>query len=177
MDEDAKLALRLTKIYARMLGERKRLLTPPAYVTRLIPDRRAYEAAEPDRQRRIAEIEDGLPHLAHVIQMLDPGFDETQVKPVRPRKANNVPMPNGISGTALDIVRERQGQPLAAAQIVQIMGARYDLDLSTVAERQRYYNAINGAFAGTYRGDLDEHPGDIPDNPGWRRKWAWKHAT
>lgn len=84
-------------------------------------------------------------------------------------------MKNGIAGTAMDIVREAD-EPLAPAEIVQIMGERFDLDLSTVQERQRYYDAINQAFAGTYRDYLIEHPGDLPDNPGWRRRWTWRFA-
>lgn len=174
MDEDSKLALRLTQVYARLLGERQRLETPPKYVTRLIPDRLAYEAAAPERKRRFQQIEEALPHLEYVIGMLDPAFSASNVISVRPKKAHDTSLPNGISGTALDILRELKG-PLAPAEIVQIMGARYGLDLSTVPERQRYYDAINGAFSGTYREYLVEHPSDLPDNPGWRRKWAWKH--
>ena len=83
-------------------------------------------------------------------------------------------MPNGISGTAMDIVRETD-RPLAPAEIVQIMGERFGLDLSTVGERQRHYDAINQAFAGTFRDDLIEHPSELPDNPGYRRRWSWRH--
>lgn len=176
MDEDAKLAVRLTKIYAKLLGERDHLIAPATYLTRLIPERAAHDAEAPIRAQRLAEIDEALPHVAYVIGMLDASFDEKQVKPLRPRRPNRVPMPNGIAGTALDIVRECT-EPLATAEIVQIMGERYGLDLSTVRERQRYYNSINAAFVGTYRDDLVEHPGHLPDNPGWRRRWSWRHAS
>lgn len=174
MDEDAKLALRLTKIYAKLLGERERLLKPPKYITRLISERRAYEAAQAERDQRAGEIDAALPHLAYVIQMLDPLADLNKVKPIRPKALNRVEMPNGISGTAMDIVREAD-EPLAPSEIVDIMGYQFGLDLSSVRERQRYYDAINQAFAGTFRDDLIEHPGHLPDNPGWRRRWSWRH--
>ena len=174
MDEDAKLALRLTKVYAKLLGERERLVKPPKYITRLIPERRAYEAAQADRDQRVVEIDNALPHLAYVIQMLDPLVDLNKVKPIRPRALNRVEMPNGISGTAMDIVREAD-RPLAPSEIVDIMGEQFGLDLSSVRERQRYYDAINQTFAGTFRDDLIEHPSHLPDNPGWRRRWSWRH--
>ena len=174
MDEEAKLALRLTRIYAKLLGERERLLKPPKYVTHLKPERQAYEATQADRDQRVVEIEAALPHLAYVIQMLDPLVDLNKVKPVRPKALNRVAMPNGISGTAMDIVRSSD-EPLATSEIVDIMGEQFGLDLSSVTERQRYYDAINQAFAGTFRDDLIEHPGHLPDNPGWRRRWSWRH--
>ncbi|WP_312686541.1 hypothetical protein, partial [Brevundimonas nasdae] len=93
MDEEAKLALRLTRIFAKLLGERERLLKPPKYVTRLIPERQAYEATQADRDQRVVEIEAALPHLAYVIQMLDPLVDLNKVKPVRPKALNRVAMP------------------------------------------------------------------------------------
>lgn len=176
MDENAKLAIRLSRIYARLLGERERLIAPPKYLTRLIPEMEAYEAAQPERQARIAEIEDALPHLAYVVQVLDPTCDLSGVKPVRPKMPNRVDMPNGISGTAMDIVREID-EPLAVCEIVDIMGERFGLDLSSVRERQRYYDAINQAFAGTFRDDLIEHSGHLPENPSWRRRWSWKHRV
>ena len=176
MDENAKLAIRLSRIYARLVGERERLTAPPKYVTRLIPEREAYEAAQPERQARLAEIDEALPHLAYVIQLLDPTHDISGVKPVRPKSPNRVDMSNGISGTAMDIVREID-EPLAVSEIVDIMGERFGLDLSSVRERQRYYDAINQAFAGTFRDDLIEHPGHLPENPGWRRRWSWRHRV
>lgn len=174
MDENAKLALRLTKIYAKLLGEQERLASPPKYLRRLIPERAAYDAAEPERAKRLAQIEDAVPHLVQVISFLDPAFDKADVTPIRPKTPQRVPMPNGISGTAMDIVRE-SGRILAPAEIVQIMGERFGLDLSTVGERQRYYDAINQAFVGTFRDDLIEHPSELPDNPGYRRRWSWRH--
>lgn len=174
MDENAKLARRLTQIYAKLLGERERLRSPPKYLRRLIPERTAYDAAAPERQRRLAEIDDALPHLIYVVRLLDPAFNEGDVKPVRPKSPHRVPMSSGIAGTAMDIVREAD-EPLAPAEIVQIMGERFDLDLSTVGERQRHYDAINQAFVGTYRDDLIEHPGELPENPGYRRRWSWRH--
>ena len=174
MVEDAKLALRLTKLYAKLLGERERLVKPPKYITRLIPKRRAYEAAHAYRDQRVREIDSALPHLAYVIQMLDPRVDFDKVKPVRPKALNRVELPNGISGTAMDIVRAAE-EPLALSEIVDIMGEQFGLDLSSSRERQRYYDAINQAFAGTFRDDLIEHPGHLPGNPNWRRRWSWRH--
>ena len=176
MDENTKLALRLTKIYAKLLGERDRIENPPKYITRLVPDRLAYEAATPERQERLRFIAESLPHLSYVIKMLDPDFDEASIDMIHPMRPNNLPLPNGISGTAMDIVREA-GEPLAPADIVRIMGEHFDLDLSTVGERQRYYDAINHAFAGSFADDLIEHPGTLPDNPGYRRRWSWKHKS
>jgi hypothetical protein len=174
MNEDTKLALRLTRTYAKLHGERERLVKPPKYVTRLIPDRQAHEEAESDRQQRVREIDEALPHLAYVIQMLNPLVDLEQVKPIRPKALHRAEMPNGISGTAMDIVREAV-EPLATYEIVDIMGEQFGLDLSSSRERQRYYNTINTAFARTFRDDLIEHPGHLPDNPGWRRLWSWRH--
>lgn len=176
MDENVKLAVRLSRVYARLLGERERLMTPPKYLTRLIPEREAYEAAQPERQARLVEIEDALPHVAYVVRLLDPAHDVAGMKPVRPKVPNRVDVPNGISGTAMDIVREIDA-PLAVSEIVDIMGERFGLDLSSVRERQRYYDAINQAFAGTFREDLIEHPGHLPENPGWRRRWSWRHRV
>lgn len=176
MDENVKLARRLTQIYAKLLGERERLLSPPKYLRRLIPERAAFDEAAPEREKRIAEIGETLVHLAHVVRMLDPTFDEAAVKPVRPKVQRDVPMPNGISGSALDIIRDAD-EPLAPSEIVEIMGERFGLDLSTPAKRQRYYDAINQAFSGYYKDDLIEHPSELPDNPGWRRRWSWKHKA
>lgn len=175
MDENAKLAKRLTEVYAKLLGERQRLIQPPKYVTRLRADRQAYAAAADERLQRIAKIDSDIPHLKCVIIMLDPQCDVDQIKPKRPRALNNVSMPKGIVGTALEILKQATF-PLAVSEIVQIMGERYDLDLSTVTERQRYYDAINHAFSKTSSEDLIEFPGDLPDNPHWRRKWYWKYS-
>lgn len=174
MDEDSKLALRLTRIHAKLRGERERLVRPPKHVTRLIPDRQAHEDAEEDRQARVGEIDEALPHLAYVIQMLDPLVDLEKVKPVRPKALNKAEMPNGISGTAMDIVREAV-EPLTIYEIVDIMGERYGLDLSLSRQRQRYYNTINTVFGRTFKDDLIEHPGHLPDNPQWARRWSWAH--
>ena len=176
MDENAKLAGRLTQVYAKLLGERERLISPPKYLRRLIPDRAALDETASARAARLAEIEEALPHLVYVVKLLNPTFIETSVKPIRPKSSNKVPMKNGIAGTAMDIVREAD-TPLAPAEIVQIMGERFGLDLSTVREKQRYYDAINQAFAGTYREDLIEHPGQLSDNPGWRRRWSWRFSS
>src|SRR5690606_33822006 len=106
MDENIRLARRLTQVYAKLLGERERLLSPPKYLRRLIPDRAAFDEAAPERTARLAEIEEALPHLVFVVKLLDPAFDEATVKPIRPKSPNRAPMENGISGTAMDIVRD-----------------------------------------------------------------------
>lgn len=175
MDENTKLAGRLAKVYGRLLGEREWLLAPPKYLTRLKADRTAFQTAAPERQRRLADIEMALSHFAPVIAMLDPALDLTSVRPIKPKSQHRVPLPNGIAGTAMDILRET-GDTLTPAEIVRVMGERYGLDLSTVQERQRYYDAINQAFAGTYREHLIEHPGELPDNPGYRRRWSWRYV-
>lgn len=178
-DENVNLARRLGAVYAKLLGERERLLTPPKYVTRSVADKRAYEAEEGVRHARVAEIEAALPHFIYVLKALDPEIDERQIRPIRPKRRNHAPMPNGIAGTAMDIVREAH-TPLAPSEIVAIMGERFDLNLSTVRERQRYYDAINHAFMGSYRHDLIQHPGlgaETDADPGWRRRWSWKHSA
>lgn len=166
MNEEEKLAIRLGKIHGQMLGELERLDNPPKRLLRLIPDRQAYEAAAPAREERRSAIVEALPHLAYVVKMLNPDWDDTAAKPIRPREANRGIPPQGVAGTAMDIIKETTW-PLTIAEIVDLLGERFGYDLSTVAERQRYHTAVSNGLMHTYREDLVEHPGSPT-------RWSWR---
>lgn len=166
MQEDERLAVRLAKIYGQMLGELERLKSPPKRLLRLIPHREAYEAAAPARDERCAAITEALPHLAYVVKMLSPDWDQAAAKPIRPRQPNRGIPPQGVAGAAMDIVKDF-GRPLTIAEIVDLVGERFGYDLSTVAERQRYHTAVNNGLMSTFRQDLIEHPG-------YPTRWSWR---
>lgn len=150
--EDKRLAIRLTAVYAKLLGERARIDCPPRRVTRLIPDQDAYREAAPARQVRRSEIEASLHHLSHVIRMLDSEWSEGDVVPIRPRQAAGRRPPGGWGGAALDVLRD-VGVAMTIAEIVDVIATKYDFDVSTVSLRQQYHTAVNNALA-RYRENL-----------------------
>jgi hypothetical protein len=158
MEENLRLAGRMAMIYAKLLGELEWLRKPPKRLTRLAPDREAYRAGVPDRERRRAEIEEALPHVAFVIVMLDPTREVTTIKPIRPRQPNSGLPPGGVAGAAMRVLRDAT-VPMSIAKIVTVIGKRYDLDLSNVPQRQKYHTAVNNALFPRFKDDLIEYPG------------------
>lgn len=140
----------LQRHYAKMLGELAWLDAPPKRLTRLLPDRQRFEAERPVRDARRAAIIEALPHLAYVIRMFAPDWDETSVKPIRPRAAKSGLPPQGISGAAIDILREAE-QPLSIAEIVVRIADKHDLEVDSVGQRQKYHTAVNNALKSTFR--------------------------
>jgi hypothetical protein len=52
----------------------------------------------------------------------------------------------------MDILREEVGNIfITIAEIVDRIGQRYSIDLSTVEARQKYHTAVNNALMKTYR--------------------------
>lgn len=136
--------------YAKLLGELKRIQAPPKYETRLKPDRDRFLAEAPQREARQRQIREGLPHLAYVIRMFEPEWDEADVKPVRPRAANSGLPPQGIGGAAMDILREAS-EPLTIAEIVDLIANKNGFVLDTVELRQKYHTAVNNQIKKTYK--------------------------
>ncbi len=142
----ADLGVALKRYYARLLGRRQRLLAPPKYETRLVPDRERYAVEEPERLREIEQITADLPHVEYVIRMLDPKWDEKDVKPIRPHNRGPAPLPSTtIAGAAMDALRET-GQPLTMGEITRLVAERYDVDISTSDTYQRLHTAVNNGL-------------------------------
>lgn len=166
MNENQRLAGRMAKLYAKLLGELERLQEPPKRLLRLIPDREAFAAAAPEREKRCAEIEEALPHVAFVVAMLDPSWDRASVEAIRPREPNRGSPSEGISGAAMDALRDAV-EPLSIAEIVAIIGERFGWDLTSVPERQRYHTAVNNGLMHSFREDMIKHPG-------YPTRWSWR---
>lgn len=136
--------------YAKLVGELGWLDNPPKRLTRLLPDQERFEAEQPARQARREAVLEALPHLEYVIRMFEPEWDRAAVKPIRPRAPKSGLPPQGISGAAIDILREAD-QPLSIAEIVSRMADRHDLEIDTVAQRQKYHTAVNNTLKSTFR--------------------------
>ena len=144
--------------YAKLLGEIRRIEKPPKYETRLKADRERFLAEAPEREARRKQIHEGLPHLAYVIRMFEPEWDEAAVKPIRPRAANSGLPPEGIGGAAMDILREAT-EPLTIAEVVDIIAERNGFVLDTVDLRQKYHTAVNHQIKSTYEPFVRRIPG------------------
>ncbi|MNI04066.1 hypothetical protein D3C73_569800 [compost metagenome] len=147
--------------YAKLLGELCRIENPPKYETRLKPDRERFLAEAPVREARRNQIKEGLPHLAYVIRMFEPEWDETGVKPIRPRESNSGLPPEGIGGGAMDILRETK-TPLTIAEIVSLIAEKNGYILDTVDLRQKYHTGVNNQIKTTYKSFVRRIPG-TPD--------------
>lgn len=161
--EDKALSIRLTRVYAKLLGERSRIDNPPRRVTRLIPDRQAFDNEAPERALRREEIEVSLLHLRHVIKMLDPEWSSSDVVPIKPNAGRGRRPPGGWIGAALDCLREA-GTPMTVAEIVTWIAEKHDFDVSTVEFRQKYHTAVNNSLM-RFRDNLIELKG-------YPTKWA-----
>lgn len=152
------LSAALARHYAKLLGELIRLQQPPKYETRLIADRAEFAAAEADRASLMAQIETDLPHLAHVIRMFDPQWDETSVKPVRPRA--QISKLGGITfaGAAIEILRDTQS-PLSIREIVFAISEHYGVDVSNSDSYQKVHTAVNNGLKSTYKHVIISHDG------------------
>lgn len=144
--------------YAKLRGELLRIEKPPKYETRLKLDRDRFLAEAPQREARRQQIHEGLPHLAYVIRMFEPGWDDTTVKPIRPRAANTGLPPEGIGGAAMDILREAS-EPLTIAEIVDLIADKNGFVLDTVDLRQKYHTAVNNQIKKTYQPFVRRIPG------------------
>ena len=137
----------LKKLYRRHLGELAWIEAPPKTMARKSRDRDSFEAATPDRARRAVEIRGDLPHLAHVIRIYDPEWDEAAARPIRPKAKNKAtPKPQqGWALAALTVLRDA-AEPLTMADVVSIICDKYDIAADTVFERQRFHTAVNNAL-------------------------------
>jgi hypothetical protein len=150
--EDKALAIRLTRVYAKLLGERDRIDNPPKRLTRLIPDREAYSGEAAARSMRRDEIEVSLVHLGYVIKMLDPQWFPSDVVAIKPNSGRGRRPPGGWIGAALDCLRD-SGEAMTVAEIVSWIAHKHDYDVSTVALRQKYHTAVNNSLV-RFRGSL-----------------------
>lgn len=152
------VTLGLEKLYRKLLGERDRILCPPKRARRLDADRVAYDAGAEQRVIRLTEIEEALPHVAYVIKLYQPDWRESDVKPIRPKADwSNLP-PNGWTAAAVDVLREAKS-PLTIAEIVVMVGDRYDLDLSTVQLRQKAHTSVNNGLKRSFGHVVTRHGG------------------
>lgn len=142
----------LKRFYGHLLGELARIHAPPKRVRRLDRDRQLFDSEAEARKERRQYIEESLPHLAYVITMYDPSCDPTLTRPIRPRGQRSL-LPHGaIAEAAMDILREEAGKAfLTIADIVEEIGLRYSLDLSTSEAYQKLHTAVNNALMKTYR--------------------------
>ena len=150
--------LGLEKLYRTLLGERERIVKPPKRVRRLEADRVADDAGAEQRASRLKEIDEALPHIAFVLKLYRPEWLESDVRPIRPKADwSNLP-PNGWSAAAVDVLRETN-EPLTIAEIVALVGDRYDVDLSTVPLRQRAHTSVNHGLKRSFGHLLRRHGG------------------
>lgn len=141
----------LKRHYRKLIGELLRLERPPKYETRLLPDRIRYQAEEAERLRRRDEIHEGLPHLAHVVRMFDPQWQEADAKPIRPRAPRTgLLASNTFAGAAMDILRDAE-DGYTIGELVKEIAGRYDIDVGTSDAYQKVHTAVNNGLKTTYR--------------------------
>lgn len=158
MAQESHVLSGLKRLHRKLLGELEHLRKPPNGRVVLIPTMEELQARQNERRQRAAQISTDLMHVEHVILMLEPEWEPHFSKPIRPRRVREGLPPQGFVGSALNILRESPG-PLTIAEIVAIMAERYDLDITTVAQRQRIHTAVNNPLMGAYRDALVCHGG------------------
>ena len=158
LDEDKSLAVRLGRVYGKMLGELARIDNPPKRLTRLIADRERYEAGAGERALRRQAILDVLPSLIQVAKFLDPSWSEEDVKPIYPNQGRRPSPPGGWAGAAFEVLRAAK-EPMSIADIGDKIAHRYDYDMSDSELRQLTRNAIASSLK-VHVADLVRHPGD-----------------
>lgn len=150
--------LGLDKLYRSLLGERDRITNPPKRLRRLEADRLADDAGAEQRAKRLLEINEALPHIAFVLKLYQPDWSEGQAKPIRPKADwSNLP-PNGWTAAAVDVLRETN-DPLTIAEVIEVIGTRFDVDLSTVPLRQKAHATVNAALKRSFGHVLKSHGG------------------
>lgn len=132
-------------MYGKLLGELRSIEVPTKRTNWRIVTERAYAEGKPERDRRKAAILEALGHIAYVARLLDPKWDAEQVKPIRPHSTHAPKPPSGWRGAAFEVLR-RADEPLTIREIVDQIGDRYHIDLSTVAERQRIHTAVTNGL-------------------------------
>lgn len=150
--------LGLDKLYRSLLGERDRITNPPKRLRRLEADRLADDAGADQRAKRLVEIDEALPHIAFVLKLYQADWSEEHAKPIRPKADwSNLP-PNGWTAAAVDVLRETS-EPLTIADIIEVIGNRYDVDLTTVVLRQKAHATVNTALKRSFGHVLRRHGG------------------
>ena len=135
----------LQAYYGRLLGELSWIEAPPKTMNRRSRRRDEFEASEPERLARAERIRDDLPHVLHVIRMLEPEWQPEAAKAVRPSKGWKQAPPGGWIGAARRVLQEAEAF-LTIADIVEEVAAIYDIDISDVADRQALHTAINNSL-------------------------------
>ena len=138
-----KLQLRLKIIYGRLVGEVKGIENPPRSMDRAWRGREAFQAATSEREARAERIKAALPHMEQVIRLFDPDWRPEMAKVVKPSRPK-LPGPEGGWVTAAMEVLHDADAYLSGAEIVEEIARRHDLDISTVAQRQRAHTAVTG---------------------------------
>ena len=131
-----KLQLRLKIIYGRLVGEMEGIENPPRSMDRAWRGREAFQAATSEREARAERIKAALPHMEQVIRLFDPDWRPEMAKVVKPSRPK-LPGPEGGWVTAAMEVLHDADAYLSGAEIVEEIARRHDLDISTVAQRQR----------------------------------------
>lgn len=162
------IPLGLEKLYRQYLGERERITNPPKRLRRLEADRVADDANAQARANRLIEIDEALPHIAYVLRIYKPDWSEADVRPIRPKAEWSALPTNGWTAAAVDVLRQAD-EPLSIAEIVSIVGDQNDLDLTTVAARQKAHTSVNNGIKRSFGHLLERFPG-TPERFGLKRR-------
>jgi len=113
------------------------------------------DESEASRAARVAQLREVLPHIAATIAFVAPEIDLSGIKPIRPSRRHEGTPAQGIIGSALHVLRD-SNEALTIAEIVTEIALRNNLDVSTVAKRQRYHTAVNnGLKRPAYAADVE----------------------
>ncbi len=158
----------LKSLYGRWLGELAWIESPPKTMGRTSRNRDKFTEEAALRAERAEEIKRGLPQIAYVIQLFDPDWRPEMEKVVRPSAKNEKGPPQGWTAAALDVLRDAN-QAFTIAEIVEQICEKYELELSTVAVRQKRHTAINNSLRRTYDSLIESDAGE-PARWGFRSK-------
>lgn len=146
------LVAALTKLYRRYLGELLWLEAPPKSMNRKWRGGREFLEDAPTRAARADHIREALPHIAFVIGIYEPTWHAASAEPIQPSVSHSARPrpPTGWTGAALAVLKDSD-EALTIAEIVAVICERYDIDISTVAERQRCHTAVNNPLMRRHR--------------------------